>query len=388
MKLATIRTLDGATRAVRVEDDVLVDVGAVDLGEFLADPAWAHRAAAATEPASEVRGAAFAPVVPRPGKIVCVGPNYRNHILEMGRDLPEYPTLFSKYADTLVGADDDIIKPPESDEFDWECELAVIIGAPARRARGTDAEQAIAGFAILNDVTCRDWQFRTREWLQGENWEATTPLGPYLVTPTSCPGVSGPPQRRGDAPPPAGERTGHELPTPPQVGDVDFLRRRVVVSRQVQRGPGGTVELRAPTHGSERTIVVPDRLLTLIAGHVEQYLANGGPERWLFATPTGAPPHQNTVGHQWRKATSATGVTGLRLHDLRHFFASGLIASGWDVVTVQRALGHASATTTLNTYGHLWPTQRTARGPPQGPDGRRTRQSCGQSADRTTLTSR
>jgi integrase len=140
-----------------------------------------------------------------------------------------------------------------------------------------------------------------------------------------------------------------------QVGDVDFLRRRVVVSRQVQRGSGGTVELRAPKHGSERTIVVPDRLLTLIAGHVEWHLPAGGPERWLFPTPTGTPPHQNTVGHQWRKATSAAGLSGLRLHDLRHFFASGLIASGCDVVTVQRALGHASATTTLNTYGHLWP---------------------------------
>jgi integrase len=140
-----------------------------------------------------------------------------------------------------------------------------------------------------------------------------------------------------------------------QVGDVDFLRRRVVVSRQVQRGPGGTAELRAPKHGSERTVVVPDRLLALIAGHVERHLAAGGPDRWLFPTPTGTPPHQNTVGHQWRKATSAAGLTGLRLHDLRHFFASGLIASGCDVVTVQRALGHASATTTLNTYGHLWP---------------------------------
>lgn len=140
-----------------------------------------------------------------------------------------------------------------------------------------------------------------------------------------------------------------------QVGDVDFLRRRVVLSRQVQRGPGGTVELRAPKHGSERTIVVPDRLLALIAGRVERHLTSGGPERWLFPTPTGTPPHQNTVGYQWRKATSATGLTGLRLHDLRHFFASGLIASGCDVVTVQRALGHAPATTTLNTYGHLWP---------------------------------
>jgi acylpyruvate hydrolase len=188
MKLATIRTLDGATRAVRVDDDRLVDLGADDLGAFLAAPDWAQRAAAATGEVPHSRGAAFAPVVPRPGKVVCVGLNYRNHILEMGRDLPEYPTLFSKFADTLVGANDDIVKPPETTEFDWECELAVVIGSPVRRARGADAEAAIAGFAVLNDVTCRDWQFRTREWLQGKNWEATTPLGPYLVTPDELPG--------------------------------------------------------------------------------------------------------------------------------------------------------------------------------------------------------
>ena len=188
MKLATIRTLEGATRAVRVEADHLVDLGAADVGEFLATPGWEERAAAAGEPATHLRGAAFAPVVPHPGKIVCVGLNYRTHILEMGRDLPEYPTLFSKYADTLVGANDDIVKPAETEAFDWECELAVVIGAPVRRAREAEAEQAIAGFAVLNDVTCRDWQFRTREWLQGKNWEATTPLGPYLVTPDELPG--------------------------------------------------------------------------------------------------------------------------------------------------------------------------------------------------------
>jgi acylpyruvate hydrolase len=188
VKLATIRTLDGRTRAVRVDDEQLVDLGAADLGAFLAEPGWEERAAAATEHVSEVRGASFAPLVPHPGKIVCVGLNYRNHILEMGRDLPEYPTLFSKYADTLVGANDDIVKPPETEAFDWECELAVVIGSPVRRARGADAERAIAGFTVLNDVTCRDWQFRTREWLQGKNWEATTPLGPYLVTPDELPG--------------------------------------------------------------------------------------------------------------------------------------------------------------------------------------------------------
>ena len=188
MKLATVRTLDGATRAVRVEDEALVDLGEADLGLFLAHADWPERAAAASEPASHLRGATFAPVVPRPSKIICVGLNYRTHILEMGRDLPEYPTLFSKYSDTLVGANDDIVKPPETTAFDWECELAVIIGAPVRRARGTEAERAIAGFAVLNDVTCRDWQFRTKEWLQGKSWEATTPLGPYLVTPDELPG--------------------------------------------------------------------------------------------------------------------------------------------------------------------------------------------------------
>jgi acylpyruvate hydrolase len=188
VKLATIRTLEGHTRAVRVDDEQLVDLGTADLGDFLATTGWEELATAATEPVSQVRGAAFAPVVPGPGKIICVGLNYRNHILEMGRDLPEYPTLFSKYADTLVGANDDIVRPSETSEFDWECELAVVIGKSVRRARGADAERAIAGFSVLNDVTCRDWQFRTREWLQGKNWEATTPLGPYLVTPDELPG--------------------------------------------------------------------------------------------------------------------------------------------------------------------------------------------------------
>jgi acylpyruvate hydrolase len=185
MKLATVRTPGGGTRAVRVDGDRLVGLGAADVGELLAAEDWAQRAAAAGE---TVVGSGYAPVVPRPGKIICVGLNYRNHILEMGRDLPEYPTLFAKYAETLVGAEDDIVLPPETAEFDWECELAVIVGAPARRAGREQAGRAIAGFAVLNDVTCRDWQFRTREWLQGKTWEATTPLGPYLVTPDELPG--------------------------------------------------------------------------------------------------------------------------------------------------------------------------------------------------------
>ncbi|MGP3912607.1 fumarylacetoacetate hydrolase family protein [Nonomuraea sp. 10N515B] len=190
MKLATIRTAEGATRAVRVEGETLVDLGLADLGELLARPDWAEHAARTEGPAAESAG--YAPVVPRPGKIICVGLNYRNHILEMGRELPQHPTLFAKYPEALVGAYDEIRLPPESEEVDWEAELAIVIGRTVRRAGEADAAAAIAGFAVLNDVTMRDWQYRSPMWLQGKTWEGSTPFGPYLVTPDELDGGSRP----------------------------------------------------------------------------------------------------------------------------------------------------------------------------------------------------
>lgn len=187
MKLATAR-IDGMTRAVKVEGDTLIDLGFADLGEFLAQPDWVELAKAAQSPTRPAAGVALAALVGRPSKVVCVGLNYRTHIQEMGRDLPEHPTLFSKFSETLIGATDNIMLPAETEAFDWEVELAVVIGAKVRRATEAQAEAAIAGFTVLNDITCRDWQFRTREWLQGKNWEATTPVGPYLVTPDELAG--------------------------------------------------------------------------------------------------------------------------------------------------------------------------------------------------------
>lgn len=187
MKLATIRTADG-TRAVRVDGDELVDLGVADLGEFLARPDWRDAAAAATQVVGTASGAEWATLVANPSKVVCVGLNYATHITEMGRPLPEYPTLFHKFADTLIGANDDVVRPDETDQFDWEAELVVVIGKPVRRAKGAEAEAAIAGFTVMNDITCRDWQFRTREWTQGKNWDSTTPVGPVLVTPDELPG--------------------------------------------------------------------------------------------------------------------------------------------------------------------------------------------------------
>ncbi|WP_411088138.1 fumarylacetoacetate hydrolase family protein [Streptomyces sp. 061-3] len=188
MKLATIRTTDG-TRAVRLDGDVHVDLGYTDLGELFAEADWQAKAAAASGTTYPVEGADFAPVVPNPSKVVCVGHNYTNHIKEMGRDLPNYPTLFPKFADTLIGANDDIVKPAETDAFDWEVELAVVIGKQVRRADEQQAADAIAGFTVMNDISVRDWQFRTIEWTQGKIWEATTPVGPYVVTPDEVGGV-------------------------------------------------------------------------------------------------------------------------------------------------------------------------------------------------------
>lgn len=188
MKLATIRTADG-TRAVRLDGESLVDLGYADLGELFAEDGWQDKAAAASGALCPAEGADFAPVVTNPSKVICVGHNYTNHIKEMGRDLPDYPTLFPKFADTLLGAGDDIVKPAETDAFDWEVELAVVIGRTVRRADEQQAADAVAGFTVMNDVSARDWQFRTIEWTQGKIWEASTPIGPYVVTPDEVGGV-------------------------------------------------------------------------------------------------------------------------------------------------------------------------------------------------------
>ena len=156
MKLATLRTAAG-TAAVVITDDSAIEIAGV------ADSAWA-------------------PVVPAPGRILCAGLNYRNYILEMGRELPEHPTFFAKFPEALIGAFDPIELAAISTDVEWEREFAVIIGAPLRNATEAEAEVAIAGYAVFNDVSMRDFQYRTLQWLQGKTFENTTPFGPHLVT--------------------------------------------------------------------------------------------------------------------------------------------------------------------------------------------------------------
>jgi acylpyruvate hydrolase len=186
MRLATIRTATG-NRAVRVDETGAVETGEVDVRGLLERPDWAEHAATAAGPFHPLERLDYAPLVPSPEKIICVGLNYRDHVLEMGNQLPDYPTVFAKFAPALVGAYDDIVLPRASTAIDWEVELTVVIGRSVRHASPEQAEAAIAGYTVLNDVSVRDFQRRTSQFLQGKTFERTTPLGPWLVTPDELP---------------------------------------------------------------------------------------------------------------------------------------------------------------------------------------------------------
>ena len=185
MRLVTVR-IDGATRAGRVSGDEIVLLDAPDVRAVLeAGPVTAGGLGVAEAGGSlELAGADLAPVIPAPDKIICVGLNYRDHAEETNSPLPTAPIYFAKYRRALTGPYDPIRLPPSevSTHGDWEVELAVVIGREVRNADPADAAAAIAGFTVLNDVSIRDWQTRTTQFLAGKTFEASTPVGPALVT--------------------------------------------------------------------------------------------------------------------------------------------------------------------------------------------------------------
>ncbi len=182
MRLVTIRTANG-TRAGRLEGDQVVELDFSDVGALLAGGDAAMRAAAPADgPRHDYATVDLAPVIPKPPKIICVGQNYMAHIAEMGSQPPDYPTIFAKYTRALIGPRDDVVLPKVSDNVDWEVELAIVIGKEARHVSGDAAMDAVAGWTILNDVSVRDFQRRTAQFLQGKTFEKSTPIGPALVT--------------------------------------------------------------------------------------------------------------------------------------------------------------------------------------------------------------
>lgn len=178
MRLGTIRHA-GSTTAVRVDGDEVVLLGAEDVGALLmsgGEDADGERLPLA--------GVDWAPVVLTPNKIICVGLNYRDHVLEMGHDFPEAPTLFSKFSGALIGANDDLQLPHAevSTHNDWEAELAIVIGSAARNVARADALEHIAGYTVFNDFSVRDYQRRTKQFLAGKTFEGASGLGPVMVT--------------------------------------------------------------------------------------------------------------------------------------------------------------------------------------------------------------
>ena len=127
------------------------------------------------------------PSVPRPGKIVCVGLNYRKHAEETGAAIPTTPVLFSKFLNTVAAPDEDVPLTGAAEQYDYEVELAVVIGASTSNASAADALNSVFGYSAANDLSARDLQTRTSQWLLGKTMDKFMPIGPYLVTADEVP---------------------------------------------------------------------------------------------------------------------------------------------------------------------------------------------------------
>lgn len=177
-----------------VKDDAVVDLtgkvaGARTLRELLEKGAIAEarKVAAAASPGFRLSDCTLLPVVPDPSKIICVGLNYRAHASEAGRDVGKYPVIFHRYADTLVAHGQPLIRPRVSGEFDYEGELAVVIGCAGAHIPEAEAMSYVAGYTCFNEASVRDWQFHTHQYGMGKNFKGTGGFGPWLVTADEIP---------------------------------------------------------------------------------------------------------------------------------------------------------------------------------------------------------
>lgn len=175
---------DGRASYGRIDGDAVLDLGTAGA------PADLKAALAAGALAGLAGGERFAlaavtllPVLPNPGKILCVGHNYESHRKETGRAKVDHPSIFTRFADTLIADGAAIVRPRVSTSLDYEGELAVIIGRGGRHIAAGDALDHIAGYACFNDASVRDWQWHTSQFTPGKNFPGTAPLGPRLVTP-------------------------------------------------------------------------------------------------------------------------------------------------------------------------------------------------------------
>ena len=185
MRLISFLRADGKASFGTTDGKMVRDAGAAlpyaDLAAVLAADALAELAGAGPElPLDSVR---LLPPIPEPGKILCIGLNYLPHILETGRAKPEKPSIFTRYAESLVGHGSPLVRPAASAKFDYEGELAVVIGKAGRHIAPSDAWAHVAGYACFNDGSIRDYQNHTTQFWPGKNFEKSGSFGPWIVTP-------------------------------------------------------------------------------------------------------------------------------------------------------------------------------------------------------------
>lgn len=173
---------DGTASWGRLEGDTIVDLSAIapDLKSAIAARLLTAGAEGPRLSRSQVR---LLPVIPNPGKILCVGHNYEDHRVETGRARTDFPSIFTRFSDTLVGADAPVVRPRVSSDLDYEAELAVVIGQGGRNIAEAQAMNHVAGYSCFNDASVRDWQWHTRQFIPGKNFPGTGAFGPSLVTP-------------------------------------------------------------------------------------------------------------------------------------------------------------------------------------------------------------
>jgi 2-keto-4-pentenoate hydratase/2-oxohepta-3-ene-1,7-dioic acid hydratase in catechol pathway len=190
MRLVTYRSERGICAGVQMVNGIL-DAGGL-LGEHpmglrrlledgrLGELARRAEMAADAEPASVLR---LLPPVPDPDKIICIGLNYRSHAAEAGIDPPEQPTFFAKFSNALVPAGAMVELPAASEKVDYEAEVAFVVGRRCKEVDPDEAVDAVAGYMLLNDLSARDLQFATPQWMPGKVFDGSAPCGPALVTP-------------------------------------------------------------------------------------------------------------------------------------------------------------------------------------------------------------
>ncbi|MEG3177688.1 fumarylacetoacetate hydrolase family protein [Sphingomonas sp. RB3P16] len=193
MPYVSFRRADGTTSYGRIDGGTIRDCGAMPgaPADLKAAIAAGPLDDIADGPALAAADVLLLPVLPNPGKILCVGHNYESHRVETGRAKVDNPSIFTRFADTLIADGQPIVRPRVSEHLDFEGELAIVIGRGGRAIAEQDALAHVAGYACFNDASIRDWQWHTSQFIPGKNFPGTGAFGPQLVTPQEAGDLSG-----------------------------------------------------------------------------------------------------------------------------------------------------------------------------------------------------